>query len=91
MQVTTEDGYILSMQRIPKGRSGKTADKPPVLLQHGLLMVDLNIFLSAFFLPETTMFINLQSSFVDFLIQKAAHKSNYIVTGWNNMAVEFSK
>lgn len=36
--VTTKDGYILSMQRIPKGRSGKTADKPPVLLQHGLLM-----------------------------------------------------
>lgn len=33
-----KDGYILSMQRIPKGRSGKTADKPPFLLQHGLFM-----------------------------------------------------
>ncbi|CAI8597840.1 unnamed protein product [Vicia faba] len=34
--VTTNDGYILSLQRIPTGRSGKKADKPPVLLQHGL-------------------------------------------------------
>ncbi|KAF5746120.1 hypothetical protein HS088_TW06G00285 [Tripterygium wilfordii] len=38
MMVTTKDGYILSMQHIPAGRSGKKADKPPVLLQHGLLM-----------------------------------------------------
>ncbi|XP_038703112.1 triacylglycerol lipase 2-like isoform X2 [Tripterygium wilfordii] len=37
-KVTTQDGYILSMQRIPAGRSGNTADKPPVLLQHGILM-----------------------------------------------------
>uniref|UniRef100_A0A2N9ESU7 Lipase n=1 Tax=Fagus sylvatica TaxID=28930 RepID=A0A2N9ESU7_FAGSY len=36
-QVTTKDGYILGMQRIPVGRSNKTADRPPVLLQHGLL------------------------------------------------------
>ncbi|XP_071727114.1 triacylglycerol lipase 2-like [Rutidosis leptorrhynchoides] len=36
--VTTKDGYILSMQRIPAGRDGKKANKPPVLLQHGLLM-----------------------------------------------------
>ncbi|XVF71826.1 hypothetical protein PTKIN_Ptkin12aG0070800 [Pterospermum kingtungense] len=37
-KVTTEDGYILSMQRIPVGRSGKKADKAPVLLQHGILV-----------------------------------------------------
>ncbi|KAJ9551884.1 hypothetical protein OSB04_015929 [Centaurea solstitialis] len=37
-KVTTKDGYILSMQRIPMGRGGKKADKPPVLLQHGLFM-----------------------------------------------------
>lgn len=37
--VTTEDGYILSMQRIPSGISGGIAgDRIPVLLQHGLLM-----------------------------------------------------
>uniref|UniRef100_A0A7N0RIS4 Lipase n=1 Tax=Kalanchoe fedtschenkoi TaxID=63787 RepID=A0A7N0RIS4_KALFE len=37
-KVTTADGYILSMQRIPASRSGAKPDKPPVLLQHGLLM-----------------------------------------------------
>lgn len=37
--VTTQDGYILSMQNIPHGRSGgSTRSRPPVLLQHGLLM-----------------------------------------------------
>ncbi|KAH7859997.1 hypothetical protein Vadar_008005 [Vaccinium darrowii] len=34
--VTTSDGYILSLQRIPAGRSGAQAYKPPVLLQHGI-------------------------------------------------------
>ncbi|KAL8478218.1 hypothetical protein ACS0TY_030205 [Phlomoides rotata] len=39
-KVTTEDGYILSVQRIPTGRLGgseTTGAKPPALLQHGLL------------------------------------------------------
>ncbi|GAU41779.1 hypothetical protein TSUD_137080 [Trifolium subterraneum] len=35
-KVTTEDGYILSLQRIPAKRSGKKADKSPVLIQHGI-------------------------------------------------------
>ncbi|XP_059664103.1 triacylglycerol lipase 2-like [Cornus florida] len=43
--VTTQDGYILSMQRIPVGRSSKKPDKPPVLLQHGLLMVKVMVLL----------------------------------------------
>ncbi|KAK4397833.1 Lipase member M [Sesamum angolense] len=40
-KVTTKDGYILSLQRIPTGRSDgkKTGAKPPVLLQHGLMSV----------------------------------------------------
>ncbi|KAK7292388.1 hypothetical protein RIF29_08166 [Crotalaria pallida] len=37
-QVITEDGYILSLQRIPAGRSVKAASKPPVLLQHGVFI-----------------------------------------------------
>ncbi|OEL20306.1 Triacylglycerol lipase 2 [Dichanthelium oligosanthes] len=40
--VTTVDGYILSLQRIPGGRGGSgqssAGNKIPVLLQHGLLM-----------------------------------------------------
>ncbi|KAI3969693.1 hypothetical protein MKX01_020254 [Papaver californicum] len=37
--VTTQDGYILSIQRIPVGKSGETSGvRPPVLLQHGVLM-----------------------------------------------------
>uniref|UniRef100_A0A2N9EBW7 Lipase n=1 Tax=Fagus sylvatica TaxID=28930 RepID=A0A2N9EBW7_FAGSY len=37
-QVTTKDGYILGMQRIPVGRSNNTANRPPVFLQHGIFM-----------------------------------------------------
>ncbi|KAH7660078.1 lysosomal acid lipase/cholesteryl ester hydrolase protein [Dioscorea alata] len=39
--VTTEDGYILSIQRIPNGHPNNAysrANKIPVLLEHGLLM-----------------------------------------------------
>ncbi|XP_078166827.1 triacylglycerol lipase 2-like isoform X2 [Carex rostrata] len=39
-EVRTQDGYILSMQRIPEGRNGDKngGKKQPVLLQHGILM-----------------------------------------------------
>ncbi|KAI3463100.1 hypothetical protein Pfo_019763 [Paulownia fortunei] len=38
-QVTTDDGYILSVQRIPEGPAGGGGTKrPPVLLQHGVLV-----------------------------------------------------
>ncbi|XP_042500352.1 triacylglycerol lipase 2-like isoform X4 [Macadamia integrifolia] len=39
--VKTEDGYVLNMQRIPRGRSGSgllNNMKQPVLLQHGVLV-----------------------------------------------------
>ncbi|CAL5192864.1 unnamed protein product [Lathyrus oleraceus] len=35
-KVTTQDGFILSLQRLPAGRSGERANKPPVVVQHGL-------------------------------------------------------
>ena len=41
-QVTTKDGYILSVQRIPEGRaklSGGKAKKQPVIIQHGIVVV----------------------------------------------------
>lgn len=42
--VITQDGYILSLQRIPNARSGQSADKPPVLLQHGVMVVSFHGF-----------------------------------------------
>ncbi|XP_050382154.1 triacylglycerol lipase 2 [Argentina anserina] len=37
--VTTADGYILNVQRIPAGRNGGGgAGKPPVIIQHGVLV-----------------------------------------------------
>ncbi|KAF7801687.1 triacylglycerol lipase 2-like [Senna tora] len=42
LQVTTKDGYILSLQRIPQGRAevgGSGANKKqPVIIQHGLIV-----------------------------------------------------
>nr|XP_048337037.1 triacylglycerol lipase 2-like [Ziziphus jujuba var. spinosa] len=41
LQVTTQDGYILSLQRIPEGRYGggdHVGKKQPVLIQHGILV-----------------------------------------------------
>lgn len=38
-EVETEDGYILSVQRIPEGRlGGDGKNRPPVLIQHGVLV-----------------------------------------------------
>jgi lysosomal acid lipase/cholesteryl ester hydrolase len=41
--VVTEDGYILSVQRIPGGRVGVGGNgdtkRQPVLIQHGVLVV----------------------------------------------------
>ncbi|KAF3337165.1 triacylglycerol lipase 2-like protein [Carex littledalei] len=39
-EVRTQDGYILSMQRIPEGRNSDKngGKKQPILLQHGILM-----------------------------------------------------
>ncbi|KAG4938368.1 hypothetical protein AAZX31_16G054500 [Glycine max] len=40
-EVTTDDGYILSLQRIPEGRgksSGSGTRKQPVVIQHGVLV-----------------------------------------------------
>ncbi|KAI8008901.1 Triacylglycerol lipase 2 [Camellia lanceoleosa] len=46
--VTTKDGYILSLQRIPMGKSGIKSDKPPVLLQHGIMITCIKLGLHEF-------------------------------------------
>ncbi|XP_062151613.1 triacylglycerol lipase 2-like isoform X1 [Alnus glutinosa] len=47
LEVTTQDGYILSLQRIPEGRIGGGENKrPPVLVQHGLLVDGMSWFLN---------------------------------------------
>ncbi|XP_057983558.1 triacylglycerol lipase 2-like [Malania oleifera] len=50
-EVKTEDGYILSLQRIPEGLSGNGGSgdkqKPPVLIQHGVLVDGMTWFLNS--------------------------------------------
>uniref|UniRef100_A0A7N0V6M8 Lipase n=1 Tax=Kalanchoe fedtschenkoi TaxID=63787 RepID=A0A7N0V6M8_KALFE len=48
-EVQTEDGFILSLQRIPEGRGegGKGARKSPVLIQHGVLVDGMTWFLNS--------------------------------------------
>ncbi|XP_059451718.1 triacylglycerol lipase 2 [Corylus avellana] len=53
LEVTTQDGYILSLQRIPEGRVGGGENKrPPVLIQHGVLVDGMTWFLNS---PEQNL------------------------------------
>ncbi|XP_057445669.1 triacylglycerol lipase 2-like [Lotus japonicus] len=54
-EVTTEDGYILSLQRIPEGRAktgGNVTKKEPVIVQHGILVDGMSWFLNS---PEQNL------------------------------------
>ncbi|OAY29625.1 triacylglycerol lipase 2 [Manihot esculenta] len=54
IDVKTQDGYILRVQRIPEGRnlSGDSVTRPPVLLQHGVLVDGMAWFMNA---PEQNL------------------------------------
>ncbi|KAK1606567.1 hypothetical protein QYE76_030240 [Lolium multiflorum] len=51
-EVTTVDGYILSLQRIPRGRHAGAGVGQPVLLQHGVLVDGMTWLLSS---PEESL------------------------------------
>lgn len=36
-EIKTEDGYLITVHRIPKGKSISESHKTPVLLMHGLM------------------------------------------------------
>ena len=58
-QVTTADGYILSLKRIPRGRGGGGGGAragQPVLLQHGVLVVRSRAWLLILFPPLSCQF-----------------------------------
>ncbi|KAJ0972602.1 hypothetical protein J5N97_020561 [Dioscorea zingiberensis] len=62
-EVKTEDGYILSMQRIPEGRvGGNGGNRQPVLLQHGVLMDGMTWLLNS---PEQSLAFVLADSGFD--------------------------
>ncbi|XP_059643171.1 triacylglycerol lipase 2 [Cornus florida] len=61
--VRTDDGYILSVQRIPEGRVGGAAkNKQPVLLQHGVLVDGMTWLLSS---PDESLALILADSGFD--------------------------
>ena len=63
-QVTTADGYILNMQRIPSGRNGGGgAGKPPVIIQHGVLVVIKFIDFSIYFSHSISVFSDSSTAF----------------------------
>ncbi|XP_061370264.1 triacylglycerol lipase 2-like [Gastrolobium bilobum] len=71
LEVTTKDGYILSLQRIPQGRAevnGRVAKKEPVIIQHGVLVDGMTWFMNS---PEQNLPLILADNGFDVWIANA--------------------
>ncbi|KAJ1391590.1 AB-hydrolase lipase domain [Sesbania bispinosa] len=71
LEVTTKDGYILSLQRIPEGRakaSGSVTKKEPVIMQHGVLVDGMTWLLNS---PEQNLPLILADNGFDVWIANA--------------------
>ncbi|KAF9589491.1 hypothetical protein IFM89_024762 [Coptis chinensis] len=77
LQTTTPDGYILSVQRIPLGRTDQTpGDRIPVLLQHGVLMDGVTWLLNS---PDQSLAFILADSGVSVCAQnQTGQKLHYV-------------
>ena len=87
VQVTTKDGYILGVQRIPVGRTSKTtANRPPILLQHGILLVR-----TLYTIYLNNVYVRYFYTWGNRLITPTNLHKLGLVTGCCNMAAQFSK
>ena len=82
VQVTTDDGYILSIQRISNGDSGgrRGGQKIPVLLQHGVLVVwALTKYLITYFSYWVSRLIVVWQDGITWLINSPEESLGYIL------------
>lgn len=92
-QVTTEDGYILSLKRIPHGHdtdnsTGDEKTRQPILLFHGLFVV--RALLEKFWASEIYALLNRMSGFVRMaFLGYWVHQTNHLALFWQTVGLMF--